>query len=105
MLKEPQCDHRHIEVNARKIKVCGHPLRFKILCLIEGQDACVKDLWQCLDVAQPVISQHLATLKKECIVESSVEGNRRLYRIEDDFIRRIIQIFLQQLLNEGSALG
>ncbi|RKX72748.1 MAG: transcriptional regulator [Spirochaetes bacterium] len=93
MIENTCCPAELIDTFAQKLKVCGHPLRLKILCLIEKQDACVSDLWQCLEQPQPVISQHLAVLKEKGIVESSTEGNKRIYRISDEFVRNIISKF------------
>lgn len=76
---------------AKKLKVIGHPLRMKILILIEGKSACVGDLWQCLNTSQPSISQHLAILKDAGIVTSQVDGNKRIYKIIDESIQGIIQ--------------
>jgi DNA-binding transcriptional ArsR family regulator len=76
---------------SRKLKVCGHPVRLKLLFVIFGQDdPCVTNLWTCLGESQPVISQHLAVLKENGIVDSTVQGNRRIYSIVDDFIREIV---------------
>ncbi len=85
------CDEEVIDTCAAKLKVCGHPLRLKILCVIEREDSCVSDLWKCLGQPQPVVSQHLAVLKKRKIVESSIDGNRRIYSIVDPFVKDIIQ--------------
>ena len=93
MIEKTCCPEELIDSYAQKLKVCGHPLRLKILCLIEKQDACVSDLWQCLEQPQPVISQHLAVLKDKGIVESSTEGNRRIYHITDEFVRNVISKF------------
>ncbi len=87
------CPDEEIKTLAERLKVCGHPVRLKILCLIEKQDSCVTDLWQCLDQSQPVISQHLAVLKDKDIVESDVQGNRRIYSISDPFIKQMVQSF------------
>ena len=87
------CPDEEIKILAEKLKVCGHPVRLKILCLIEKQDSCVTELWQCLDQSQPVISQHLAVLKDKDIVESDVQGNRRIYSISDPFIKTMVQSF------------
>ncbi len=75
---------------AKKLKVIGHPLRMKILIQIEGKSSCVGDIWQCLDSSQPSISQHLAILKDAGIVKSEVDGNKRIYRVVDDFVSSII---------------
>jgi len=77
---------------AAVLKACGHPLRLQILCAIEkGEEACVSELWNCLEQSQPVVSQHLAVLKKRGIVSSHVQGNRRVYTIINPFIRDLIR--------------
>ncbi|HTP59527.1 MAG TPA: ArsR family transcriptional regulator, partial [Spirochaetia bacterium] len=51
---------------------------------------CVSDLWHCVEESQPVVSQHLAVLKRERIVSSRVEGNRRIYSVTDPWVRDLI---------------
>lgn len=85
------CSEEFINQCAEKLKVCGHPVRLKILCLMEKEDACVTDLWTCLNQPQPVISQHLAVLKEKEIVEAVIQGNKRIYSIKDKFIKGIIR--------------
>jgi ArsR family transcriptional regulator len=76
---------------ASLLKACGHPLRLKLLCAIEkGEEACVSELWNCLEQSQPVVSQHLAVLKRRGIVASQVQGNRRVYTIVNPFVRDLI---------------
>jgi DNA-binding transcriptional ArsR family regulator len=83
-------DETGIERIARTLKVCGHPIRLKLLRSIGGFAPCVSDLWRCVGAPQPVVSQHLAVLKREGIVSSRVEGNRRSYRIEDPWVRDMV---------------
>ena len=87
------CPDALIENYAERLKVCGHPVRLKILCLIERQDCCVTDLWRCLNQSQPVISQHLAVLKEKQIVHSDIRGNKRIYSIIDPFIQDLVRTF------------
>jgi DNA-binding transcriptional ArsR family regulator len=75
---------------ARTLKVCGHPVRLKLLQAIEGMEPCVSDLWKCVNEPQPVVSQHLAVLKREGIVASRVEGNRRIYSVIDPWVAALI---------------
>ena len=75
---------------ARLLKVCGHPVRLRLLCAIENKQPCVSDLWQCLDESQPVVSQHLAVLKRAGIVRSKANGNRRIYSITDPFVKILV---------------
>jgi DNA-binding transcriptional ArsR family regulator len=86
---------------SRKLKVCGHPVRIKLLCVISRQsDPCVTNLWTIVGESQPVISQHLAVLKEHGIVDSVVQGNRRIYSIRDGFIRDIVA----KMLGEADGL-
>jgi len=87
------CSDTVIQSFAERLKVCGHPVRLKLLCVIEKENACVTELWRCLNQSQPVVSQHLAVLKEKGIVEARVEGNRRIYSICDPFIRHIVHSF------------
>ena len=83
---------RHLDEYAAKLKVLGHPVRLKLLCMIARQvEPCVSELWVCLNQPQPVVSQHLAVLKDKGIVRSEVQGNRRIYSIADPFVRRLIE--------------
>jgi DNA-binding transcriptional ArsR family regulator len=76
---------------ARTLKVCGHPIRLKLLRVIESSEPCVSDLWHCVEESQPVVSQHLAVLKREGIVASRVEGNRRIYSVTDAWVKELIR--------------
>ena len=91
MIRETVCPDEAIVFFAEKMKVCGHPVRLKLLCLIEKEKACVTELWQCLDQSQPVVSQHLAVLKNKGIVHSVVQGNKRIYSISDPFVKDMIR--------------
>lgn len=91
MTESPCCSDALIDSYAERLKVCGHPVRLKLLCLIEKEDACVTELWRCLDQSQPVVSQHLAVLKEKGIVESQISGNKRIYSITDPFIKAIVR--------------
>jgi DNA-binding transcriptional ArsR family regulator len=75
---------------ARRLKVCGHPVRLRLLCAIENRQPCVSDLWHCLGEEQAVVSQHLAVLKRAGIVRSHPNGNRRIYTIADPFVKTLI---------------
>lgn len=85
------CPEPELEDYAQKLKVCGHPIRLRLLCLISrDEDACVSELWECLNQPQPVVSQHLSVLKEKGIVDAEVKGNRRIYSIVDPFIQKIV---------------
>jgi Predicted transcriptional regulators len=86
------CTDEVIADYAQKLKAVGHPIRLRLLCLIdEGNDPCVTDLWRCLQQPQPVISQHLAILKENGIVSSEVQKTKRVYTIIDPFIKELVE--------------
>jgi len=88
---DPACHDEVIADYAQKLKAVGHPIRLKLLCLIEEEnDPCVTDLWRCLQQPQPVISQHLAILKENGIVSAEVQKTKRVYTIIDPFIKEIV---------------
>jgi ArsR family transcriptional regulator, arsenate/arsenite/antimonite-responsive transcriptional repressor len=88
---EQACYDEVIAEFAQKLKAVGHPIRLRLLCLIdEEDDPCVTDLWRCLQQPQPVISQHLAILKENGIVSAEVQKTKRVYTIIDPFIKGIV---------------
>jgi ArsR family transcriptional regulator len=89
---DASCPEDVMQDAAQKLKVCGHPVRLKLLCMIsQHAEPCVSELWVCLNQPQPVVSQHLAILKDKGIVQSEVQGNRRIYHIVDPFIDRLVK--------------
>lgn len=92
------CHDEDINLYSQKLKAVGHPIRLKLLCLIErDQDPCVSDLWHCLQQPQPVISQHLSILKENGIVGAEVQKTKRVYTIIDPFIKNIIQNIMDKI--------
>ncbi len=87
---KPVCPEDWLESTSTMLKVCGHPLRLKLLILMEREQTCVSDLWQCVGESQPVVSQHLALLKEKGIVEARAQGNKRVYYICDEDARFMI---------------
>ncbi|HEY9593645.1 MAG TPA: metalloregulator ArsR/SmtB family transcription factor [Spirochaetia bacterium] len=90
MEKNKTAAKNDINRRARTLKVCGHPIRLALLCAIQSKEPCVSDLWHCVGESQPVVSQHLAVLKKEGIVASRVVGNRRVYSITDTWVKELV---------------
>jgi DNA-binding transcriptional ArsR family regulator len=97
------CADKEITEYARKLKAVGHPIRMRLLCLISREeDPCVSDLWQCLKQPQPVVSQHLAILKENGIVEAEVQKTRRVYSIVDPFIKDLVARIMAGLQETGT---
>ncbi len=73
------------------LKTIGHPVRLKIVAGLIGDECCVKDIWQCLGLPQPVVSQHLSVLRNRGIVTAKREGNKTLYYVTDPLAIDIVE--------------
>jgi len=97
------CHDELLEPLAAKFKAIGHPVRLKILCIIANQDVpCVGDLWRCLNQPQPVVSQHLAILKKTGIVSSEVHKTKRVYSIVDPFVKELVLSIICKIRDDAA---
>lgn len=76
------------------LKVLGHPVRLKIVAgLMEKAECCVKDMWECLELPQATVSQHLTLLKHKGVVESYREGVNVRYKVVDKRVEGILKVF------------
>jgi DNA-binding transcriptional ArsR family regulator len=104
--EKSSCKDDVITEYAQKLKAVGHPIRLKLLCLIDKEDdPCVTDLWRCLEQPQPVISQHLAILKDNGIVSAEVQKTKRVYTIIDPFIKGIVAKVRAEEARASSSQG
>jgi len=71
------------------LKSISHPLRLKILCLLQDGELSVGELQAELQTTTANISQHLALLRHQGIVSSRKDANFIYNRISDD---RVIQL-------------
>lgn len=78
---------------AELLKVLGHPMRLKIVAgLLDKTDCCVKDMWECLELPQATVSQHLTLLKHKGVVESYREGIHVRYKVVDKRAEGILRV-------------
>jgi len=101
---EPRIDPMVLERAARVIRVLGHPLRLRILELLEVGERNVADLQDELDASQAVISQQLAILRAEDVVAPRREGPRVYYRIIEPKVAHILHCIRQCDLPERTDL-
>ena len=91
----PSVDTRDaLHAKARKasdfLKALAHENRLLILCLLCERARSVTELEQLLDLPQPAVSQQLARLRLDGIVETRREGRTVYYALADDTTRRFI---------------
>jgi ArsR family transcriptional regulator len=75
---------------AEILKVLGHPIRLKIVAGLMSQTCNVKKIWECLELPQATVSQHLALLKNKRIIEGRREGVEVFYHVVSEEARRIV---------------
>ena len=69
------------KVDALIIRSLGHPIRLKILTMLDRQECNVKNIWECLGMEQCVVSQHLSVLKHHGIIDGRRNGVEMIYTI------------------------
>jgi len=72
-----------IQQAAQAIKAIAHPLRLKILCVLNDQEISVQDIVDQVGTSQSNISQHLAILRDKGVLATRKDANRVYYRIGD----------------------
>lgn len=86
----PEIDPAILDRASRVIRVLGHPLRLRILNLLEGPERNVSQLVVATGVSQAAVSQQLRILRSEGIVDDRREGSRVFYRITEPKVSRIL---------------
>ncbi len=88
-----------LKKRAAILKSLGHPVRLSIICQLYDQKQNVSDLCHCLDVSQPVVSQHLAVLRSLGLIEGTRKGTRVIYKISDNFTKNVVRLVLNKSNN------
>ena len=76
------------------LKALTSATRLALVELLAEGPRCVHELVDALDVAQPLVSQHLKTLRAARIVSTSRRGREVVYRLEDDHVHGVIRELL-----------
>jgi DNA-binding transcriptional ArsR family regulator len=82
----------NIEQAAAAMQAMAHPLRIKILCVLNGGELMVQDILEAVGTTQSNVSQHLAILKSKNVITSRKEATKVFYRIDDARILRMITL-------------
>ena len=77
-------------IEADILKTVGHPVRLKIVAGLIENECCVKDIWGCLELPQPLVSQHLSILRNKGIVTAHRDGNRTNYQVSNSLVKVIV---------------
>ena len=74
------------------LKVLANEDRLLLLCQLSQGEMCVSDLEQALDIHQPTLSQQLAVLRGEGVVNTRREGKNIFYSVADPSMLEILAL-------------
>lgn len=77
------------------MQAIAHPVRLKILCLINSAELSVLEIVDAVGTSQSNISQHLAVLRDNGILAARKEANKVFYRIGDPRVLQMIALTRQ----------
>ena len=84
-----------IEQASIAIKAIAHPLRLKIVCLLNSGEIAVQEIVEAVGTSQSNISQHLAILRDKKILKTRKDSNKVYYRIADQRILHLVALMRQ----------
>jgi DNA-binding transcriptional ArsR family regulator len=70
-------------------EIIAEPNRRAILSLLASSEQSVGEIERQLQMTQPAVSKHLRVLRDAGFVESSVDAQRRLYRLRPEPLREL----------------
>ena len=77
------------------LKTLGNPDRLLLLCQLAQVERHVSELEALLGITQPTLSQQLAVLRREGLVDTRREGKQIYYRISSHEALAVIQTLYQ----------
>ncbi len=94
-----------MEIDARRaaefLKALGHEGRLMILCHLASGKRSVTELERLLSQRQATVSQQLARLRLERLVDSRRDGKTIYYRLADGRTRQMIEIIHEMFCAEA----
>ncbi|MCY1672543.1 metalloregulator ArsR/SmtB family transcription factor [Novosphingobium sp. SL115] len=75
---------------AGRMRMLSHPERLLMLCRMDEGEVSVTELVELTGLSQSAVSQHLARLRDEGVVDTRVAAQIRFYSLKDEIVRAII---------------
>jgi len=74
------------------MRAMSNPHRLMLLCQLAQGERRVGELEELLDIQQPTLSQQLAVLREEALVETRREGKQIYYRIASEAALAVMDV-------------
>jgi ArsR family transcriptional regulator len=85
------------------LKLLGNEDRLLLLCQLSQSECCVGDLESLLGIRQPTLSQQLAVLRAEGVVQTRRDGKKIFYRIADPAILEVLGVLYRVYCPEDES--
>ncbi len=72
------------------LKALANPLRLAIVVELSVAPRCVHELVETVEVAQPLVSQHLRVLRQARLVATERRGREIVYSLTDEHVAHIV---------------
>ena len=79
-------------------KVFGDSTRLRIMCTISDEEMPVLAIAEALGMEQSTISHQLRVLRQNKLVRSRREGKQIYYTLDDDHVKKIIEMGIDHIL-------
>ncbi|MDQ4059860.1 MAG: metalloregulator ArsR/SmtB family transcription factor [Pseudomonadota bacterium] len=83
---------RHARDASEFLKALAHEGRLVILCLLSERERSVTELESILDLRQPSVSQQLARLRADNLVQTRRDGKNIYYSLASEEARRVVAV-------------
>ncbi|GAA2825693.1 ArsR/SmtB family transcription factor [Nonomuraea rubra] len=97
------------QAQAELFRLLGHPVRIRVLELLQNGPRPVRDLLPALDVEPPGLSQHLAALRRSGLVTARREGATVVYALAGkkvtDLLRAARELLTETLSGQNELLS
>lgn len=85
-------ERKNIKASSALLKAISNENRLMMLILLRGGEKSVQEIGSALKLRQPTVSQHLARLRDEGLVQTRRQGQAIYYSISSTKAKRVIDL-------------
>ncbi|MBB5883704.1 MULTISPECIES: metalloregulator ArsR/SmtB family transcription factor [unclassified Xanthomonas] len=89
---DPAAMRAHASEAARLLKALGNEKRLLLLCLLVDHEQSVGELNARVELSQSALSQHLALLREDGLVQTRRDGQTIYYSLVPGPVQRILEV-------------
>ncbi|MDX9932507.1 MAG: ArsR family transcriptional regulator [Candidatus Moranbacteria bacterium] len=90
-MAKQEIDIRKIEDVAQRLRAIAHPVRIKIISMLEKQhEMNVTSIYERLDIEQAAASHHLNILKSKGVLLSRRDGKNTYYSLKPEAVSNLL---------------